>query len=162
MTRKRKRRSNVVEIGNGPARVRIYTVHRKDGYPMFSLYWKEGGQRKTRHLACMDEARLIAQQITVRLTNGWSGNDEATKRDIELLRHCERTAIGFGVTLAAAIDEWASARRAAGEIAISDAVRFYQANRKDLLITRTLAQVACRHDRVVQGPGNRDHHLHAR
>ncbi|MEI6654824.1 MAG: hypothetical protein WCP45_08655, partial [Verrucomicrobiota bacterium] len=32
MTRKRKRRSNVVEIGNGPARVKIYTVHRKDGY----------------------------------------------------------------------------------------------------------------------------------
>ena len=42
MTRKRKR-SSVVEIGTGPARVKIYTVNRKDGYPMFSLYWKEGG-----------------------------------------------------------------------------------------------------------------------
>ncbi len=159
MTRKRKRRSSVVEIGNGPARVKIYTVHRKDGYPMFSLYWKEGGQRKTRHLACMDEARLIAQQITVRLTNGWSGNDEATKRDIELLRHCERTAIGFGVTLAAAIDEWASARRAAGEIAISDAVRFYQANRKDLLITRTLAQVAEEFIESRRAGGNSEIHV---
>jgi len=141
MTRKRKRRSSVVEIGTGPARVKIYTVNRKDGYPQFSLYWKEGGQRQTRHIACMDEARLIAQQITVRLSNGSSVTDEATKRDIDLLRYCERTALGFGVTLAAAIDEWASARRAAGEIAISDAVRFYQANRKDLLITRTLEQV---------------------
>jgi len=32
MTRKRKRRSSVVEIGTGPARVKIYTVSCKDGY----------------------------------------------------------------------------------------------------------------------------------
>jgi len=51
MNRKRKRRSSVVEIGTGPCRVKIYTVNRKDGYPMYSLYWKEGGQRKFRHLA---------------------------------------------------------------------------------------------------------------
>jgi hypothetical protein len=31
MTRKRKRRSSVVEIGTGPARVKIYTNNRKDG-----------------------------------------------------------------------------------------------------------------------------------
>jgi hypothetical protein len=142
MTRKRKRRSSVVEIGHGPSRVKIYTVNRKDGYPMFSLYWKEGGQRKVRHLACMEEARLIAQQITVRLTNGWSGNDEATKRDIELLRHCEGTAKRFGVTLTAAMDEWASARKTAGEIPIADAVRFYAASRADLIAVRTIAQVA--------------------
>ena len=140
MTRKRKR-SSVVEIGTGPARVKIYTVNRKDGYPMFSLYWKEGGRRKYRHFACIDEARLIAQQITVRLTNGLSSCDEATKRDIELLRHCERTAQGFGVTLAAAIEEWSSARKTAGEIPIADAVRFYAANRADLLAVRTIAQV---------------------
>lgn len=32
MTRKRKRRSSVVEIGTGPAKVRLYTINRKDGY----------------------------------------------------------------------------------------------------------------------------------
>lgn len=141
MTRKRKRNS-VVEIGTGPARVKIYTVNRKDGYPMYSLYWKEGGQRKARHLACMDEARLIAQQVTVRLTNGWSASDEVTKRELELLRHCERKAQEFGVSLTAAMDEWASARKAAGEITLSDAVRFYAANRIDLLAVRTIVQVA--------------------
>jgi len=92
MTRKRKRRSSVVEIGNGPARVKIYTVHCKD-------------------------------------------------------------------TLAAAIDEWASARRAAGQIAISDAVRFYQANRKDLLITRTLAQVAEEFIESRRAGGNSEIHV---
>ena len=141
MNRKRKR-SSVVEIGTGPARVKIYTVNRKDGYPMYSLYWKEGGQRKVRHLACMEEARLIAQQVTVRLTNGWSASDEVTKRELELLRHCERKAQEFGVSLTAAMDEWASARKAAGEITLSDAVRFYAANRIDLLAVRTIVQVA--------------------
>ena len=46
MTQKRKR-SSVVEIGTDPARVKIYTVNRKDGYSMFSLYWREGSQRKS-------------------------------------------------------------------------------------------------------------------
>ena len=69
---------------------------------------------------------MIAQQITVRLTNGWSLGDEVTRRDIEMLRHCEGLARQFGVTLVAAIDEWASARKTAGPIPLSDAVRFYQ------------------------------------
>jgi len=63
MTRKKKRRSSVVEIGNGPARVRIYTMNRKDGYPEFTLSWKEGGLRRTRSFGDMDEARMVAQQI---------------------------------------------------------------------------------------------------
>ena len=51
MTRKKKRRSSIVEFGNGPARVRIYTMNRKDGYSEFTLAWKEAGRRKTRSLA---------------------------------------------------------------------------------------------------------------
>ena len=31
MTRKTKRRSSIVEIGKGPATVKIYTINRKDG-----------------------------------------------------------------------------------------------------------------------------------
>ena len=84
MTRKRKRRSSVVEIGNGPARVRIYTMNRKDGYNEFTLSWKDSGRRKVRSFSCMDEARMVAQQTTVRLTNGLTNGlttgDEATKR----------------------------------------------------------------------------------
>jgi integrase len=139
--KKKKRRSSVVEIGTGLTRVRIYTINRKDGYEQFTLAWKEGGRRRTRCLASLEEARMIGQQTTVRLANG-SVADEVTKRDMELLRHCERTAHQFGVTLTAAMDEWASARKTAGEIALSDAVRFYAANRTDLLAVRTTVQVA--------------------
>ena len=141
MARKRKRRSSIVEIGTGPARVKIYTVNRKDGYPMFSLYWKEGGRRRYKHLACMEEARLIAQQISVRLENGFASGNEATKRNLELLRHCEQVASEFGVNLTAAMDEWVNARRTAGDIPLSDAVRFYAANRSALTAVRTVAQV---------------------
>ncbi len=42
MTRKRKRRSSVVEIGTGPARVKIYTVNRKDGYAARNLLFAGG------------------------------------------------------------------------------------------------------------------------
>jgi integrase len=142
MTRKRKRRSSVVEIGNGPARIKIYTMNRRDGYPEFTLAWKEAGKRKIRSFSSMEEARMIAQQTSVRLTNGWTAGDEVTRRDIDLLRHCEQVAREHGVGLAAAMDEWASARKAAGEIPLSDAVRFYQANRADLFAVRTNVQVA--------------------
>jgi integrase len=142
MTRKRKRRSSVVEIGTGPAKVRIYTINRTDGYAQFTLAWKEGGRRRTRCFSCMDEAKMVAQQVTVRLINGGTEACEATRRDIELLRYCEQKASDFGVTVAAAIEEWASARRTAGEVPLSDAVRFYAANRTDLLAVRTSAQAA--------------------
>jgi integrase len=142
MTQKRKRRSSIVEVGTGPAKVRIYTINRKDGYDQFTLAWQEGGRRRTRCFSCMDEAKMVAQQITVRLINGETGVCEATRRDIDILRHCERAAGEFGVTLAAAIEEWVSARRTAGEVPLSDAVRFYAANRADLIAVRSNVQVA--------------------
>ncbi|MEY4327248.1 MAG: hypothetical protein RIS24_3419 [Verrucomicrobiota bacterium] len=142
MTKKRKRRSAIVEIGRGPTKVRIYTINRKDGYEQFTLAWKEDGRRRTRCLSCMDEARMIAQQVTVRLINGFTDTCEATRRDLDILRHCERTATEFGMTLAAAIEEWASARRTAGNVLLSDAIRFYAANRADQFPTRSNVQVA--------------------
>jgi integrase len=142
MTQKRKRRSAIVEIGTGPTKVRIYTINRKDGYDQFTLAWKEGGRRRTRCFSCMDEAKMVGQQVTVRLINGFTDTCEATRRDLDILRHCERTATEFGVTLAAAIEEWASARRTAGSVPLSDAVRFYAANRADLFPTRCNVQAA--------------------
>lgn len=85
---------------------------------------------------------MVAQQITVLLANGWEAGGEVTKRDLELLRYCEKQTSKLGVTLAAAIDEWISARNAAKGITLSDAVRFYEANRTDLLKVKTTAQVA--------------------
>ena len=142
MTRKKKRRNSIVEIGSGSSRVKIYTINRKNGYREFTLYWKEGGRLKRRSISCMDEARMVAQQISVKIANGWQIGGEATKRDLELLWYCERQAEGFGVTLAAAMDEWVSARSIVKGMALSDAVRFYQANRVDLFAVKDVSQVA--------------------
>jgi len=142
MSRKRKRRSSVVEIGSGPTTVKIYTITRKDGYAQFTIAWKEGGRRRTRTFAHIDEAKMVAQQTTVRLQNGWTAGEETTRRDLEILRYCEGLAKRFGVTLAAAMDEWVSARSAVEGITLSDAVRFYQANRKDLLAVCPISRAA--------------------
>jgi integrase len=140
--RQRKRRSSIIEFGTGPARVKIYTMTRSDGYPEFTLAWKEGDRRRKRSFACLEEARLIAQQTTVRLTNGFAAGDEATRRDLEMLRYCEQQAARFGMTLTAAIDEWVNARTLAGETLLSDAIRSHLATRADLVADKTVAQVA--------------------
>lgn len=140
--KKRRKTKGTVIIGRGAATVRIYPIIRKNGYPQNTVCWKEGGRRRTRCFACMDEAKMVAQQISVRLTNGWSLGDEVTRRDIEILRHCEAVVRQHGVELVAAVEEWASARKTAGPIPLADAVRFYAANRTDLFPSRTVAQVA--------------------
>jgi hypothetical protein len=58
----------------------------------------------------MDDSKMVAQQISVRLTNGWSLGDEVTRRDIEILRHCQGVARQHGVEWGVAVEEWASAR----------------------------------------------------
>jgi hypothetical protein len=40
---------------------------------------------------------MVAQLISVRPTNGWSLGDEVTRRDIEILRHCEEVVRTFDV-----------------------------------------------------------------
>lgn len=140
--KKRRKARGTVIVGRGAATVRIYPITRKDGYLQNTICWKEGGRRRTRCFACMDEAKMVAQQISVRLTNGWSLGDEVTRRDIEILRHCEGLVRSFGVQLVAAVEEWVSARKTAGTIPLADAVRFYQANRTDILPSRTVAEVA--------------------
>jgi integrase len=142
MDKKKRRKKGTVIIGRGAATIRIYPITRKDGYLQNTLCWKEGGRRRTRSFACMEEAKMVAQQISVRLANGWSLGDEVTRRDIEVLRHCEGLAQQFGVTLVAAVEEWTSARKTAVGVTLSDAVRFYQSNRADLFAARTVAQVA--------------------
>ena len=132
--KKRRKTKGTVIIGRGAATVRIYPITRKDGYPQNTVCWKEGGRRRTCSFACMDEAKMVAQQISVRLTkNGWSLGDEVTRRDIEVLRHCEGVARQHGVALVAAIEAWFERTQEAGAIPLADAVRFYQTNRTDIL-----------------------------
>ncbi|MEY4568757.1 MAG: hypothetical protein RLZZ398_196 [Verrucomicrobiota bacterium] len=142
MSPNKKKRSNIVEIGTGPAKVTIYTLNRKDGFSEFTLSWQEGGARQRRSLSRIDEARIVAQQISVRLSNGWVVGNEVTKRDLELFGHCEALAQRHGVSLSVAMDEWAGARTIVGQISIMDAVRSHMAGLGNLSAVKSISQVA--------------------
>jgi hypothetical protein len=152
-TKKRRKTKGTVLIGRGAATVRIYPIIRKNGYPQNTVCWKEGGRRRMRCFACLDEAKMVAQQISVRLTNNWSIGDEVTRRDIEILRYCEGLVQKQGVELVAAVEEWVSARKTAGPIPLADAVRFYAVNRTDLMPSKTMAQVADEFVESLQSKG---------
>ena len=141
-TKKRRQPKGTVIIGKGAATVKIYPFIRKNGYKQNNVCWHEGGRRRTRCFADFSEAELIAQQISVRLSNRLATGKEATHRDIEILQHCEELVRPFNIALVAAVEEWATARRSAPEVSLSDAVRFYATNGPDRFPNRTMAQVA--------------------
>ena len=48
------RRRTIITVGSGDAEVKIYTLHRKDGYSSFQAVWYELRQRKSKTFAKMD------------------------------------------------------------------------------------------------------------
>ena len=141
-TKNRRQPKGTVIIGKGAATVKIYPFIRKNGYKQNNVCWHEGGRRRTRCFADFAEAELIAQQISVRLANKLATGREATHRDIEILQHCEDLVRPFNIALVAAVEEWATARRSAPTVALSEAVRFYATNGPDRFPDRTTTQVA--------------------
>ena len=141
-TKNRRQPKGTVIIGKGAATVKIYPFTRKNGYKQNNVCWHEGGRRRIRCFADFGEAELIAQQINVRLAIKLATGKEATYRDIEILQHCEELVRPFNTALVAVVEECATARKAAPEVSLSDAVRFYTTNGPDRFPNRTTAQVA--------------------
>ena len=141
-TKSRRQPKGTVIIGKGAASVKIYPFTRKNGYKQNNICWYEGGRRRTRCFSDFAEAELIAQQVSVRLSNKQATGREATHRDIEILQHCEELVRPFGVALVAAVEEWAAVRKSAPDISLSDAVRFYATNGPDRFPNRSTTQVA--------------------
>jgi hypothetical protein len=52
------RRRSVITVGAGDAEVKIYTLHRKDGYPSFQCAWYDLGNRKTNTFAKLEAPKL--------------------------------------------------------------------------------------------------------
>ncbi len=141
-TKNRRQPKGTVIIGKGAATVKIYPFTRKNGYKQNNVCWHEGGRRRTRCFSDFAEAELIAQQISVRLANKLVTGREATHRDIEILQHCEDLVRPFETALVAAVEEWAMVKKAAPDVSLSDAVRFYVTNGPDRFPNRTTTQVA--------------------
>ena len=137
-----KRRNGIMVLGTGRHTVKIYTVRRADGYPQFSVAWREAGGRRLKIFADMESARLHAQQTLVKLQNGTGVSADACLRDIEMLRHCEDATREFKVSLIAAVEEWASAKRLVDGASLTEAAQFFAKHRTDRMPQRSLAEVA--------------------
>lgn len=158
-TKNRRQPKGTVIIGKGAATVKIYPFTRKNGYKQNNICWHEGGRRRTRCFADFGEAELIAQQISVRLANKLATDKEVTHRDIEILQHCEELVRPFNTALVAVVEEWATARKVAPEVSLSDAVRFYTTNGPDRFPNRTTAQVAAEFVASLERKGVSDFYI---
>ena len=59
------RRRTIITVGSGDSEVKIYTLHRKDGYSSYQAVWYELRQRKSKTFAKMEAAKLWAQQTSI-------------------------------------------------------------------------------------------------
>ena len=126
------RRRSIITVGSGNEEIKIYTLHRKDGYPSLQCAWYELGKRKTKTFASMDAAKLFAQQTISSCRHELPCADPATQRDFDLLRACEARAKRFGLNMVSAFEEWSDAKLAMKGGSILDAVRFFHANHAGL------------------------------
>jgi len=126
------RRRSIITVGAGDAEVKIYTLHRKDGYPSFQCAWYDLGSRKTKTFAKLDAAKLFAQQTSSSCQHELPDKNPATLRDLELFRACEARTKRFGLTLTSAVEEWSDAKTSVKGGSILEAVRFFNAHHSSL------------------------------
>lgn len=107
----RKKNRNVISVGRETAEIKIYTKQVPSSYTSYQCCWYDLGKRQSRTFSKLPEAKLFAQQKSVALANGIPVINEATLRDVEVMKSCESRASKLGFTLPAAMEEWFSARQ---------------------------------------------------
>lgn len=101
-----KKKRTVTTVGHGESEVKIYTLRNRAGYESFQCCWYHLGKRQTKTFGDRDAAALFAQQKTVEVANGIPEVTQATMRDIEIFKSCEKRVSAFGVALPIACEEW--------------------------------------------------------
>lgn len=135
------KRRSIITVGTGDAEIKIYTVHRTNGYTCYNCSWYELGRRQIKMFRKLDAAKLFAQQRSTALRNTKQALPEVGLREIELFRACEARVSRFGLTVPVAIEEWSAAKAAMNGGVLLDAVRFYNAHHTGLA-NKTLREVA--------------------
>jgi integrase len=124
----RKKSRSVITVGREAAEIKIYTLRPSSGYTSYQCCWYDLGRRQTRTFSKLPQARLFAQQKSVALANSIPEINEATLRDVEVMKSCESRAAKLGFTLPAAMEEWFSARQALSGVSLAEAAHFYNRN----------------------------------
>ena len=128
------KRRSVIIIGKDKAEVRIYTLRRREGYLSHQCSWHDLGSRQTRTYASLQEARTFAHQKSISLANDTpGGSPEVSLRELDLLRTCESRVTGFGLTVAAAIEEWVAAKSLLAGGPLVAAAQHYRHHHADLV-----------------------------
>jgi integrase len=135
------KRRSIITVGTGDAEIKIYTLHRGNGYTCYNCAWYELGRRQTKMFGKMESAKFFAQQRSALLRNKAVGLPEVNAREIELYRACEGRVSRFGLTVPVAIEEWSAAKAGMNGGLLLDAVRFYNAHHSGLP-NKTLSEVA--------------------
>jgi integrase len=135
-----KKRRTVTTLGQGESAVKIYTLRTRSGYESYQCCWYDLGRRQTRTFSDRDAAGLFSQQKAVELANGIKKITQATLRDVEVFKSCENRVAPFGTTLAAAFEEWMSAKQGLGAVSLAEAVQYYNRHHAGV-IKITLANV---------------------
>lgn len=121
------KRRSVIVVGGHKHEVKIYELRRCEGYVSHQCAWYDLGRRQTKTYASLEDAKLFAQRKSVFLKNGQPPEmPEVSVREIELLRSCEIRAGRFGLTAAAAIEEWFAAKTILNGAALSTAAQQYK------------------------------------
>lgn len=120
-----KKKRTVTTVGHGESEVKIYTLRNRAGYESFQCSWYDLGKRQTKTFGDREAATLFAQQKTVEVANGIPEVTQATLRDIEVFKSCEKRVSAFGVALPIACEEWIAAKQALGAVPLTEAIQFY-------------------------------------
>ena len=140
MRKPKSKRKGIVSYGEGKAEIKIYTLHRGNGYTSFQCVWYELGRRQSKTFGAMESAKTYAHQKTVALANGIELEGPASHRDIEVLRACESRLLPLGATLASVVEEWIAARRVLPTGSLTEALAFYVERRSERT-SRTVADL---------------------
>lgn len=122
------RRNTIIVIGGGDARIKIYTLRRKNGVPSFQCAWYELRRRQTKTFSKLEAAKLFAQQIHCMCRREAPDPSPVTYREFEVMRECEARAKRFGLSIVSAFEEWSYAKATVQGGSIPDAVRYYNAH----------------------------------
>ncbi len=145
------------EISNGKQTVKIYhSVNR--GKPMFQLAYYAAGRRVQRNFSDKSEARRVAGQILLGLTNDATEVDALARPELETFVAARRV-LAPNYALHVAVEEHAQAVKRLGNATLRDAVDFFMRHHRADVPRLSLSEIAEQFAKSREQAGLSDHYI---
>lgn len=123
--------------------VKIYrTPDNKNGYPGFTLAWREGNARKRRKFADFADAKKEASSIADKINNGENAALSLTNTDRSAYVNCCNMVDPLGIHIETAVREFVDAHKLLGGRSLMAAARYYASTHPANMATKTVREVA--------------------